>query len=228
MALPRFDACIFDMDGLLLDTERLFVSCWMEAGAAMGFHLAEDLVLATVGLSKFQTFELLRSDQGQSFPAEEVRELRNRLALDRIRSTGVPVKPGARRLLGLLAARGVPYAVATSTDRARAIDLLTQSDILPGLGALVCGDEIEHPKPAPDIYLEAARQLDVSSAACIVFEDSAPGLTAAYRAGMVPIHVPDIGVVPEATRRLAYVVCESLTDVIPLIDDALRSRSEAN
>ena len=228
MALPRFDACIFDMDGLLLDTERLFVSCWLEAAEAMGFHLAEDLVLATVGLSKFQTFELLRGDQGQSFPAEEVRDLRNRFALDRIRATGVPVKPGAHALLGLLAARGVPCAVATSTDRARAVDLLRRSDILQGLSALICGDEIEHPKPSPDIYLEAARQLSVSPAACIVFEDSAPGLTAAYRAGMIPIHVPDIGVVPETTRKLAHVVCHSLTDAIPLIDDALRSPSDVD
>jgi HAD superfamily hydrolase (TIGR01509 family) len=222
MGLPEFDACIFDMDGLLLDTEHLAVWGWITAARSFGFEIAEDIVLSTVGLDRTQTDHLLGDLMGGDFPVKEVRDLRNRLILDRIDRDGVPVKPGARELIGLLRSRNIPCAVATSTQRSRADHLLGKSLILPNLSAVVCGDEIPNAKPAPDIYREAARLLSVPTSACLVFEDSAPGITAAHRAGTIPILVPDLGHVPNAARAHAVIICDSLSDAIPLVDHALR------
>ena len=93
---------------------------------------------------------------------------------------------------------------------------------MPDLSVIVCGDEIEHGKPAPDIYLKTAARLGVDPGECLVFEDSGPGLLAAHRAGMIPVLVPDIGEVPDHVRGLAVATCDSLADAIPLVDDATR------
>ncbi len=222
MALPAFSACIFDMDGLLLDTERLAVDGWVKAAGALGFDLPFELALATVGLDRTQSKELLLHRLGRDFPFEEVRDLRNSINARKIEAEGVAVKAGGRELIGLLRARSIPCAVATSTQRSRANDLLGRSRMLPDLAVLVCGDEIEHGKPAPDIYLKTAAHLGIEPGRCLVFEDSGPGLLAAHRAGMVPVLVPDIGEVPDSVRELAVATCDSLADAIPLVDDATR------
>jgi len=211
------------MDGVLLDTERLAVAGWVEASASYGLDVPYELALQTVGLDKWQSKALLTQRMGSDFPYDEVRDLRNSLTKRMILTDGVPVKPGARELIGLLRSRDIPCAVATSTQRLRAVDLLERSLMISEFQSVVCVEDVEKAKPAPDIFLEAASRLGVPPESCIVFEDSGPGLLAAHRAGMIPVLVPDIGVVADEVRRLAMVICESLTDAIPLVDDATRS-----
>lgn len=210
------------MDGLLLDTERLAVDGWVEAAGALGFDMPYKLALATVGLDRTQSRELLLHRLGRDFPYDDVRDLRNSINARKIETEGIAVKIGGRELLGLLRARSIPCAVATSTQRSRAEDLLARSNVLPELSVVVCGDEIEKGKPAPDIYLRTASHLGVEPGRCLVFEDSAPGLLAAHRAGMIPVLVPDIGELPDSVKELAVATCDSLADAIPLVDDATR------
>ncbi|WP_455381129.1 HAD family hydrolase [Salinispira pacifica] len=222
MALPPFRACIFDMDGLLLDTERLAVTGWVEAAAALGFDLPYEFALATVGLDRSQSKQMLLHRMGQDFPYEEVRELRNAINARKIEADGVPLKPGGRELIGLLLSKRIPFAQATSTQRSRAEELLSRSGIRADFTVVLCGDEVEKGKPAPEIYLKTADRLGVPAEECLVFEDSGPGLLAAHRAGMTPVLVPDIGEVAEEIRVLATAICETLLDAIPLVDDATR------
>lgn len=204
---------IFDMDGLMFDTERIAVDAWRHAGRQLGVEISPELVIETIGLNRKDTEATLLRRLGSGFPIEEARRLRVQYADETVTQNGVPVKEGLSALLDALDKAGVMKAVATSTERTRALKLLTFAGVLSRFDAVVCGDEVEHGKPHPDIFLVAAAKLGVSPADCMVLEDSESGLTAAHRAGMRPVLVPDLKAPSEDALALAFRVFRSLTEV---------------
>ena len=210
---PR--AVCFDMDGLMLDSERVLLECWRETAHAHGAAVDDALWLAMVGLHEAACrtllHEALGAAAGDALRADAEARYARRVA------SGLPLKPGVFALLDLLAARGIPRAVVTSTRRERALVKLQTAALLPHFSAVVAGGDVASPKPAPDPYLLAAERLGVAAGHCLVLEDSAPGVRAALAAGMTPIQVPDL-VPPDATTRaLGHRVVDSLHDAHALL-----------
>lgn len=204
---------IFDMDGLMFDTERIAVDAWRSAGEQLGFPIPPGLVIETIGLNRRDTEATLLRRLGEGFPYDEARRLRICYAEEIVARNGVPLMEGLFELLDMLDGAGVPKAVATSTERARALRLLDLAGIRSRFDAIVCGDEVERGKPSPDIFLAAAAKLQIDPSGCVVLEDSESGLMAAHRAGMLPVLVPDLKAPSAEALALAFRVFRSLTEV---------------
>lgn len=194
-------AVIFDMDGLMFDTERLAVDAWTAAAKAYGHDIDRSFFLKSVGIAAGGTRDLLMKTHGPDFPHDAIRATRLELAAASIAEHGVPVKPGLAGLLGFLEKAGLPCAVATSTNRVRVDPLLQSAGVAGYFFAVICGDEVTRCKPDPEIYLAAAVRLGVPPENCLVLEDSLPGIAAAHSAGAIPVMVPDLLAPDEATRE---------------------------
>lgn len=213
---PR--AVIFDMDGLLIDSERVILDCWRRVAAEQSLPLDDGLWLSMVGMHDAACTEMLVRLLG---PAQAERlsiDCKDRY--DLLVEQGLPLKDGAIELLQELSTRGVPLAIATSTRRERALVKLARCGIDHYFGALATSSDVAHPKPAADIYLLAASRLGVLPENCMAIEDSEMGVRAAAAAGMAVIQVPDLVPASELTRSLARVV-SSLHEARPLLQSYL-------
>lgn len=214
---PPITAVIFDMDGLMIDTERMAQFAWQRAGAEFGFTLPDELYLQAVGRTAKATEMLFREGLGPDFPFEAVYTRKQHHLYTAIAQDGIPTKPGLLELLDFVDRQGLTKAVATSTARVLAIKKLTAAALLHRFDTMVCGDEVPNGKPAPDIFLAAAQKLAVAPAQCVVLEDSSAGIKAAHAAGMRAIWIPDlIQPSPEITP-LAYQILSDLHQVMALL-----------
>ncbi len=203
-------AVVFDMDGLLLDTEGLYKLAWQQAASDLGFELDDDAYATLVGRPNDACEGELRRRFGSEFPMPSFRTRWADLWREAVATRGIPSKPGLEPLLAFVEARGMARAIATSSD-ARYTELSLRKAGLAGrFEVIVTGDQIARGKPAPDIYLEAARRMGHAPAECLAFEDSDAGVLAATSAGMTTICVPDIKAPSDATVRAAYRVIPSL------------------
>jgi HAD superfamily hydrolase (TIGR01509 family) len=203
-------AVLFDMDGLMLDTERLLYAAWQRAMADFGYEASEEVFLASVGTTVQSTNQLLRAAYGPDFPLEDTNGRTSDYIWQEVDARGAPLKPGLLALLDFLEARGIPKAVASSSERATIDRLLGSVGLLARFAVTVAGDEVAHGKPAPDIFLLAASRLDVVPERCLVLEDSEPGARAAHAAGMAVIIVPDLKAPSAGVAHLAEAVLPDL------------------
>ena len=187
---PAFAAVIFDMDGLMFDSEAVYRRAWLHWVHEFGAIMDDPTFHRFIGRNATSSRALLAELYGDQFDAGEFLRRTREHALAEVSSSGVPEKPGLRPLLAFLEERGIPKAVATSTDRPIASRWL--DGLLPSFGALATGDEVAHGKPAPDLFLLAARRLGVPPAECLALEDSAAGVQSAQAAGMTVVMVPDL------------------------------------
>ena len=211
--LRRPAAVIFDMDGLMLDTEIHAAQAWIDAALLLGMHFDRDVTMHMVGRNSRDCMALIRAHHGPDYPVEALLDAWHGAYEAIIDREGIAVKPGLFDLLAWLEVEGIPKAVATSTRRARAQAKLTRTDLAHRFAAIVGGDEIVRSKPAPDIYLEAAMRLGIPAVDCVALEDSEPGIDAALAAGMTPIMVPDLGVPSPALLARGPLVLASLAEV---------------
>lgn len=199
-------AVIFDMDGLLIDSERVILDCWRETAVAQSLDLEDSLWLSMVGLHDKGCAELLNGLLGAERAERLTFECKRRY--DLLVEDGLPLKAGARELLQDLFDLGVPLAVATSTRGERARIKLARSGIDGYFSHVVTSSDVAHAKPAPDLYLLAAERLGIPPHECMAVEDSEFGVRAASAAGMRVIQVPDLLPASETTRALAQVVSD--------------------
>jgi HAD superfamily hydrolase (TIGR01509 family) len=220
------DAVLFDMDGLMLDSERAMLETWRAAALEQSVEADDALWLSMVGMHDRASHAMLAERLGDE-AALRLRDAGDRLYDARV-AAGLPLKRGLIELLDLLDAHRIPKAIATSTRRERALAKLTSSGLIERFGVIVTGSDVEHPKPAPDIYLLAASRLGVDPRRCLVLEDSEPGVRAALAAGATPIQVPDL-VPPHAELRgLGHRIADSLLQARALLDTALSGRASAS
>jgi HAD superfamily hydrolase (TIGR01509 family) len=206
-------AFVFDMDGLLLDTERLS-SAALHAGAAdLGLTLPPDIFLEMIGRRGADIHRRLAHRVGADDTATSL-IARAEVHYEAFLARGVPVKEGAVELLAWLESRGRPCAVATSTRTPRAEKKLAAAGLRPFFRAVIGGDQVEYGKPAPDVYLRAAAALGVAPQHCGVFEDSEPGLRAAHAAGTRVLWIPDLAPVSPEAQALAVARVGSLREVL--------------
>ncbi len=208
---------IFDMDGLMIDSESLAVRNWLRVAQTLGFDVDTDVVISTAGTTRQRTQEILQAHLGDRFPLQEAAELYAQLSEETYRTEGVAIKPGLLQLLDYLDVRRIPTCVATSSSRANAEMKLGIVGLTDRFIFFVCGDEVEHSKPAPDIFLAACARGGVLPAEALVLEDSTNGLSAAVAAGIPCVVVPDLVPLTPAHRSQAAAVCDSLADVISLL-----------
>jgi len=218
MKLPnrRVAAVIFDMDGLMLDTEPIIKRCIQRAAAELGAELDEGFYAGLLGKGTADCDAALMERFGPEFPLDQVKDRWASYIRSHFETIGIPVKPGLHDLLTLLKERQVPTAVATSTDAKDAALSLRVAGLSASaqFAAIITGDQVEKGKPEPHIYLEAAGRLGVAPDDCVALEDSSTGVLAARRAGMRTFMVPDAGHSPSPEARLAaFSVLPSLHEV---------------
>jgi HAD superfamily hydrolase (TIGR01509 family) len=216
-------AVIFDMDGLMLDTERMARKAWTRALLESGFELDPNDYLRLLGRTIEDARGILGGLFGDRLPFDEVMRLRQHYYDVDIEENGIPLKPGLLDLLDFLERNAIPKAVASSTPHWFAMHKLTHTHIAARFLAIVGGDMAERGKPAPDLFLEAARRIDVTPERCVAFEDSDAGILAAHTAGMTAIMVPDLKPPAEEVRAKAYRVLPGLGDAIPLLEGFLQN-----
>jgi HAD superfamily hydrolase (TIGR01509 family) len=216
------DAAIFDMDGLMLDTEGPAVSTWLRIARSMGLRVDRETALKTVGLDEPSTLAILREAYGPDFPHDTIRREWERVIAADIDRNGIPRKPGLIPLLDHLAGLGIPLGVATSSSRETALRKLERGGIPDRFPVLACGDEVRRGKPAPDIFLLAAERLGRDPGGCVGFEDSPAGLRALHAAGIRSIFVKDLVEPPAEVLRTVWRRCGSLAEAIPLFGPGRR------
>jgi len=207
------EAVIFDMDGLMIDTEPIYKRALQKAAAELGYHLSDEFAFTLIGLSNPACRKAIAGHLGSGFPLEEYWKRWPELWREEAEEHGIAKKPGLEELLSCLNHRGMPMAIATSSSRPQTEFSLRVSGLSFPFDHIVTGDQIMNGKPAPDIFLEASRRLDVSPDRCLALEDSENGVRAARSAGMVTIMVPDLKQPSDEVRDLAFDVVESLEQV---------------
>jgi HAD superfamily hydrolase (TIGR01509 family) len=212
-------ALIFDMDGLLFDTERVACDCWAEASGSLGFDLAEEIVRGAIGLDDELTRGYYQHLFAGHFPFDRVEARHRDLFRAHIQANGVPVKPGVGRILEQARQSGLRLALGTSSRALYTHAMLWLAGIAPCFQVLVTRDLVEAGKPAPDIYLKAAELLGVDPADCLVFEDSRNGIRAAKAAGMPVVMIPDLVAPTPELRSLCLGVYPSLVEAADRLVD---------
>jgi HAD superfamily hydrolase (TIGR01509 family) len=202
----------------MLDTEPLYKDAWQKAASQLGFLLDDSFYFTLVGRTNAAGEIALAERFGADFPLASFRERWAGLWRAEVEAFGIPLRPGLLELLGFLSERNVPVAVATSSDQAYAAFSLNAAKLDAGrFAAIVTGEQVEKGKPAPDIYLEAARRLSVHPARCLAIEDSDAGILSANAAGMISVMLPDLKPPSPEARKAAFRILTSLHDVVPLL-----------
>lgn len=210
---------IFDMDGLMFDTERVSTRLWGQVGQEMGVSITPEFVDHFRGRNRQVIRKIFLDAFGPGFDCQQAMEIKRRLEETYYETHGVPVKKGLRELLEYLRAHDYRAAVATSTDRSLAERLLDKAGVLDDFAKIVYGDTVTRSKPFPDIFRKAAEELGLPMEECLILEDSTAGVEAGTASGGHVIHIPDLQVVPPQIRAGADAEYDSLDQVIGWLQD---------
>lgn len=209
---------IFDMDGLLLDTEKLLVRFWVNAANEFGYPMTREQALYLRSLHRSFAVPYLKELFGEKFDYLAVRARRMELMREYLSDNPLELKGGATELLTYLNKKKIPAAVCTATDQERARDYLSRVGILDRFDKIICAAMVEQGKPMPDIYLYAARELGLKPSECLALEDSPNGVKSAAGAGCVTVMIPDLTETDGELADLIYARADSLGDVIEIIE----------
>ena len=212
MITRQIQAAVLDMDGLMFDTESIYQRAWQAAASECGYSLTDDQYLTLIGVPMPACEAALFQWFGETFPMDSFRKRWKQRWKAEMDCTGAPAKPGLSALLDFFKERQLPMAVATSSDQDYTAFTLEKARLTGQFQIVVTGDEVPNGKPAPDIYLESARRLDVSPQNCLALEDSDAGVLAARSAGMTTVMVPDIKAPSPQAEAAAYCVVSSLLE----------------
>lgn len=210
-------AVIFDMDGLMIDTEKLLMRFWIESAQSFGFNMTKEDVLSIRSLAGKYTEIKLKKRFGESFDYKSVRARRIELMNAYILKNGIEKKKGLDELLIYLKENGYKTSVATATDLKRASMYLGIIDVKKYFDKIVCATMVKNGKPKPDIYLKACEELDVLPCEAIALEDSPNGIISAHDAGCKAVMVPDLSEPDEEIKSLLFERIDSLDLLIPIL-----------
>lgn len=210
-------AVVFDMDGVLFDTESVCMKAWDYAGEVMGVGKAGYMVLKTLGMNADKAVEIIKTEFGEGFDAVKFKQIGKNYSYDYFNTYGVPEKPGLYEILDYLKNKGYKIALASSTSSQSVHHHLKEKDIEKYFDAVICGDMVEKSKPEPDIYLKACAQLNENPDNCIAIEDSKNGILSAHRAGLQVIMVLDLWQGEAETDSFLLAKCKSLTEIMSIL-----------
>lgn len=209
---------LFDMDGIILDTEKLYTRFWREAAQSLGYPMTQEMALGMRSLSREVGERQLKEYLGEEVDYQEVRNRRIELMSAFIKENGVELKLGIHELLVFLKEKGIKSSIATSSPLDRTKAYLSQVGLVDAFDELVSGHMVEHGKPDPDIYIYAASIIGLKPEECLVLEDSPAGLLAGFRAGCIPVMVPDQDMPNEKTKERVYAIVDDLLVVKDLFN----------
>lgn len=219
LKLADFAALIFDMDGLVLDTESTYIIAWQRAASAMGYDFSKDFCRSLSGLH-YQDIELkLLEYCGTEFNLQIFNRLSGDCWRDHVNAHGIKIKPGFSGLLKLLNRQKIPYCLATNSRTLNTLECLELAGIKDIFSIIVTRDHVQCGKPEPDVFLTAAELLRVDIKRCLVLEDSHAGIVAASRAGAVSVFIPSIAQIDPRTVEL----CDWMVDDLAQLTDAIRA-----
>ncbi len=204
---------IFDMDGVIFDTENVIMNCWIQVASKYHIEDIEHTFYQVVGMNVNETKRILLENYGDDFPYDEFRSEYRSLFYERIAKMGMPVKKGARELLSFLKINGYRIGLASSTRYEVVKDELSQAGLFDFFEVVVGGDMVSRSKPNPDIYLMACQKMNVLPEQAYAVEDSKNGVRSAHAAGMTVLHVPDVVPADEETTALSYMTFKDLIEV---------------
>lgn len=210
---------LFDMDGVVLDTEKLYTRFWKEAANELGYPMTTEQALGMRSLNNEAGQAKLESYFGSGISRAVLREKRIELMNAYVDVHGVDPKPGIFELLDDLKVRQVQTAITTSSPLRRVHRYLDPLGLTERFGCLCSGHDVPHGKPEPDIYLYGAQSVGVPPEACLAIEDSYAGILSAHRAGCLVVMVPDLDEPTPEMQKLLFARCDTLVDVIGLIKE---------
>lgn len=208
---------VFDMDGLIFDTERIVKQSWDDVGKDLGIPDMGEHIFRTIGFNRERRAVYFRENIREDFPAEEFSERTRRRFYEIAETEGVKIKPGARELLEYGKQNGFKIALATSSRRAYAEQLLKDAGLYEYFDGFVFGDMVTHSKPDPEVYMRACEQIGLSPKQCTAFEDAPAGVCSAHAAGLCTCMIPDLVEPEEPVRQLADYVFRSLHEAIGML-----------
>lgn len=211
-------AVIFDMDGVLIDTEKHYNAAWCEAARMAGFeNFQREHALMLRSCDARLASEMMKDIFGESFDYYAIREIRRSLVAERLNKYGLEKKPGIDEILAFLHERKIKAAVATATPIELTLQHLEKIGVRDQFDKIVSAKQVPNGKPAPDVYLFACEQIGESPLDCIAVEDSPNGIKSAYAAGCKPVMVPDLTQPDEEIRPILYAVVDTLADIKELL-----------
>lgn len=209
----KYRAVIFDMDGVIFDSERAVMESWIEVAKKYGLKDIENVVYQCLGVNSTATRQIFCEHFGGDFPYDVYKKEASGLFHSRYGNGKLPLKTGVTELLSWLKEEKYLVGLASSTRQAVVEQEIRDAHLMEFFDRLVCGDMLKKSKPEPDIYLMACESLSVAPREAAAIEDSYNGIRSAYRAGLTPIMVPDMVQPDEEMRRLARVICKDLREV---------------
>ena len=212
LEIDKIKAVIFDMDGLIFDTEMVYLKVWSEVFEKYGYKMTKEIYASVLGTGRENVKKVFLSCFGNDLPIDDM-YIEKDENLSKEVDKGIPLKPGVYEILEYLKENNFKIALATSAITERAFKQLEQANIKNFFNAVVCRDEVKETKPNPDIFLKTADKLSISPEQCIVIEDSSAGIEAAFNAGMIPIHVVDLKEADEEILSKAYKSFNNLNEI---------------
>jgi len=207
------EAAIFDMDGILFDTERLVSECWIEVANKLNIKEIQPILNRCIGLNKKSTQAIFLKQLGEAFDFDEFNQMAHEVFMGRVEKDGLPIKRGVHELLAFLKEKGFKIGLASSTNEKSVRSHLKLAQIEEYFEVIVGGDMVTNGKPDPEIYLRACRDLGVLPQNAIAIEDSHNGIRAASAAGMNVIMVPDLMPCNAEIETILYQKMDSLLEV---------------
>ena len=214
-----FKAFIFDMDGVIFDSERAVIDCWKVIAPQYGITDIETHCIAATGLNEQATRKIFKEQYGEDMPYDEMRARRKALFIERFDQGLVPVKPGTVELLSYLKDNGYKVALASSTSEGTVRRELGIAGLIEYFDVIIGGDKVTHSKPDPEIFLMAMEQLGVESGESVIIEDSYNGVRAADASGAYTVMVPDLLPPSDEMREKSDCIKDSLNDVLDWVKE---------
>ena len=206
-------AVIFDMDGVIFDTEKVYLDIWIEVFEKYGYKMTKELYVNVMGTGRKNVIKTFLENFGDDLPIEKMYEEKDNQLFYIIENQGIPLKEGVKELFSMLKEKNYKIALATSAKRERVEKQIKDKWLKESFDAIVCGDDVEKGKPSPDIFLKAAKKIDVEPENCFVVEDSPAGIKAAFSGGMKGIHVEDLKAADEDILKYCEKNFENLQEI---------------
>ena len=217
--MNKIKAVLFDMDGVIFDTEREYLKEWKVIFEKYGYKMKEEIYISVMGRGRKKVKEIFKEKFGEDLPIDKMYIEKDKMLKEAVENNKVPLKEGALELLEFLKENGYKIALATSAKRDRVKIQISHAKIENIFDAIICSEDIINSKPNPEIFLKAAERVCVNPENCIVIEDSEAGIKAAFNAGMIGFHVEDLKKADESILKYSSKNFKNLIEIKEYIKD---------